>query len=249
MSRIFLTGDTHRLMDTVKIDTFDRKIGHELNSDDYLIIVGDFGGIWTGVDILGDKAPLDILKKEHMEDYDKWPRVFWEKKPYTVLFIDGNHENHDALDAYPIEEWHGGKVHRIYSNTYHLMRGQIFELAGKSIFTFGGAESTDKANRVEGLSWWAREMPSIEEYNEAYQNLQKHGNRVDIILTHCAPETTVNDLGMPRMYYRSHNDLTMQLDTIAQTVKFDDWYFGHYHEDSDLGKFHMRYNWIDEIAE
>jgi len=51
MSRIFLTGDTHRLMDTVKIDTFDRKIGHELNSDDYLIIVGDFGGIWTGVDI------------------------------------------------------------------------------------------------------------------------------------------------------------------------------------------------------
>lgn len=249
MTRIFLTGDTHRLKDTVKIETFDRKIGHELSNDDYLIIAGDFGGIWTGVDILGDKAPLDLLKKHHIEDYDKQPRIFWEKKPYTVLFIDGNHENHTALDSYPVEEWHGGKIHKIYSNTYHLMRGQVFEIAGKSVFTLGGAESTDKEYRTEDFSWWAREMPSEEEYDEAFSNLEKHGNKVDIILTHCAPEATVNTLGMPGMYYRSNNELTRKLDMIAETVKFKDWYFGHYHEDSDLGKFHMRYDWIDEITE
>lgn len=249
MPRIFITGDTHRLMDTVKIDSFDRKIGQELTSEDYLIILGDFGGVWTGSEILGQRAPLDFIKREHLEDFDKWPRVYWEKKPYTVLFLDGNHENHTALDAYPVEEWCGGKVHKIYKNTIHLMRGQVYEICGRTFFTFGGAESTDKAHRKKDISWWEREMPSAEEYDEAYKNLQEHGNKVDYILTHCAPETTLNDIGMPSMYYRSKNDLTMHLDMIAQTIKFKAWYFGHYHSDSNMGKFHMLYNSVIELPE
>ena len=277
MSRIFITGDTHGLQDMAKVYDFEKHYGNELTKDDYLIVTGDIGVCWIG-DSEKDPGIRSRLEEEVREKLDAYSRLnpdedltmikdifnlriedtlkhdqivkdTWNRFPWTTLFIDGNHENHALLDSYPIEEWHGGKIHKISDSLIHLMRGQIFDIHKKTFFTLGGAESTDKKYREENISWWAREMPSKEEYDEAFANLEKHEGKVDIIMTHCAPETTVNDLGMPRMYYRSLNELTQKLDMIAQTVKFDDWYFGHYHEDSDLGKFHMRYDWIDEIAE
>lgn len=247
MSRIFITGDTHRLMDIIKVDKFDREIGRELSSDDYLIITGDFGGIMTGEFIRGEDFPAKKYKDKGFNKFDDYPRTNWEKKPYTVLFVDGNHENHDALDMYPVQDWNGGKVHRIYKNTLHLMRGQVYTIAGKTFFTLGGAESTDKGWRTEGFSWWAREMPSVEEYEEAVSNLEKLGGKVDYIITHCAPESTVCALDMKHMYYRSKNELISFLDTIASTIEFKDWYFGHYHQDSDAGKYHMMYKRVIEI--
>ena len=97
------------------------------------------------------------------------------------------------------------------------MRGQVFEIDGKTFFTMGGAESTDKMYRKEGKSWWAREMPSTEEYEEAVANLEKHSGKVDCILTHCAPEMTLSALNMPYVYFRSSNELTKFFDTLAQT--------------------------------
>ena len=247
MPRIFVTGDTHRLMDIIKIDKFDREIGRDLSSDDYLIITGDFGGIMTGEFIRGEDFPAKEYKDKGFNKFDDYPRTYWEKKPYTVLFVDGNHENHDALDLYPVEEWNGGKLHRIYKNTLHLMRGQVYTIEGRTFFTLGGAESTDKGWRTEGFSWWAREMPSVEEYEEAVSNLEKLGGKVDYIITHCAPESTVCALDMKHMYYRSKNELTAFLDTIASSIEFRNWYFGHYHQDSDAGKYHMMYKRVIEI--
>lgn len=62
---------------------------------------------------------------------------------FKKFLTDGNHENFDRLYAYPVEMWHGGKVHKIRPSVIHLMRGQIFELEEKKIFTFGGASSHD----------------------------------------------------------------------------------------------------------
>lgn len=230
MSRIFITGDTHGMIDWEKINTTRFPEQKNLTKDDYLIILGDFGGIW------GD------------ESEDRYIIKTYEKRNFTTLFIDGNHENHDLLDGYPVEEWHGGKIHKISNSVFHLMRGQVFEIDGKTFFTMGGAESTDKMYRKEGKSWWAREMPSIEEYEEAVVNLEKHGGKVDCILTHCAPEMTLAALNMPYVYFRSSNELTEFFDTLAQTVQFKDWYFGHYHFNSDLGKFHLLYNKIVELT-
>ena len=72
--------------------------------------------------------------------------------PFSVLFVDGNHENFDLLNSYPVEIWKGGKVHRVKPNITHLMRGQVFEIEGKTIFTFGGATSIDRDFRTEGMS-------------------------------------------------------------------------------------------------
>lgn len=48
------------------------------------------------------------------------------------------------LKAYPVEEWDGGRVQKITDNILHLCRGSLFEIAGRRIFAFGGAESHDK---------------------------------------------------------------------------------------------------------
>ena len=127
-----------------------------------------------------------------------------------------NHENHDALDAYPVEFWNGGKVHKISDSIIHLMRGQIFTIEGKKFFTMGGAESHDKIYRKEGISWWPREMPSNDEYEEGLANLDKVNNQVDYILSHCAPDQLQSQIA----YWYEHDKLTGYLEIVRQTVKF-----------------------------
>ena len=110
-----------------------------------------------------------------------------ERLPFTLAFVCGNHENYDALERYPVDDWHGGKVHRIRPHVLHLTRGQIFELEGCRFFTMGGTKSHDTNHRINHISWWRQELPSDEEYIEALQNLERYNWQVDYIITHCAP--------------------------------------------------------------
>lgn len=161
------------------------------------------------------------------------------------LLMVSNHENHDALDAYPVEFWNGGKVHKISDSIIHLMRGQVFTIEGKKFFTMGGAESHDKIYRKEGISWWSREMPSNDEYEEGLANLDKVNNQVDYILSHCAPDQLQSQIA----YWYEHDKLTGYLEIVRQTVKFGWHYFGHYHIDKDFLNYKATclYNNIVEI--
>ena len=230
MTRIFITGDTHCDYDWHKLNTTNFPEQKHLTKDDYVIITGDFGGVWGQ-----DKTDKYIIKT-------------YEKRNFTTLFVDGNHENHDALDGFPVEEWHGGKIHRISNTVIHLMRGQVYEIGGKTFFTMGGAQSTDKIYRKEGISWWARELPSDEEYSEAISNLEKHDFKVNFIVTHCAPEDYA--------YYYTDLDISRKINKMTTflsgliteyDISFDGWYFGHYHEDIDFDNFHCLYQRVVEI--
>ena len=230
MSRIFITGDTHCDIDWNKLNTSNFPEQKQMTKDDYVIIAGDFGGVWG------------------MDNTDRYIIKTYENRNFTTLFVDGNHENHDALDQYPVEQWHGGKIHRISDTVIHLMRGQVFDIDGRKIFTMGGAQSTDKAYRKEGVSWWARELPSDSEYDEAIRNLQAHDFKVNCIVTHCAPEDYVyNYTGMD--VARKLNRLTAFFSSLITDydISYDAWYFGHYHEDTDYDKFHCLYRRIVEI--
>ena len=92
--------------------------------DDYVIICGDFGVVWNK----DEESKMETIILDWLEC-----------KSFTTLFVSGNHENFDRLMDYPVEEWHGGKIQRIRPSVIHLMRGQVYELEGKKIFTFGGA--------------------------------------------------------------------------------------------------------------
>lgn len=128
------------------------------------------------------------------------------------------------------------------------MRGQVFTIEGKKFFTFGGAQSTDMWRRKEGVSWWAHEMPTDEEYEEGFLNLEKAGNEVDYVITHCAPDEVQNSIFQWR--HNMHDKLTNYLEVTKQSIQFKDWYFGHYHEDIDiLGKYHCLYHKVVKLGE
>lgn len=222
---ILLTGDIHRLTDYKRLTNIKDK---NMTREDYVIVLGDFGFPWN--------------------NSEKEKEAFQEicNKRFTVLFVDGNHENHDLLDRMEVETWNGGKIHRLSDNVIHLMRGQIFNLNGIKIFTFGGADSIDKHFRVPYVTWWPRELPSGDEYEEGLCNLEKEQNEVDYILTHTCPKYIKNEIGFEDKY---KVDIEEYLDLIAQRVKFRRWYFGHLHDDFPIGnKYVLVYKKIIKIT-
>lgn len=216
---IYITGDTHGI-----IEEFEKRglLGDSLlKAGDYLIVAGDFGFIFR------TKGTMSYLDEQM--DMEKL-----KKLPYTILFVDGNHENFFRLyNHYPTEMWNGGRIHRIAPNIIHLMRGQVYEIEGKRIFTMGGGYSRDKASRIEGDSWWREEMPSNGEYREATASLKDVNMQVDVIVTHTAPRKVI--LGMLRSPDEHELELTGFFDWLMDEVTYDRWYFGHWHTDSDLG--------------
>lgn len=235
---IYITGDCHQ--NFMKFSTKNFPEQKEMTKEDYVIICGDFGGVWN----------KDEESKEETKLMD-----WLDCKPFTILFVDGNHENFDRLNAYPVEKWHGGKVHKIRKSVIHLMRGQVYEIEGKSIFTFGGASSHDidggilepddpnfkkkrreldkewRPYRINHVSWWKQELPSKDEMTEGRINLAVHDNTVDYIVTHCCSSSTQRLLG-GAMY--KPDVATTYLEEIRQKVKFKKWFFGHYHDNKNV---------------
>ena len=223
---IYITSDMHG-----DINRFSKAFLPNENlwtSEDYLIVCGDFGFLFA--DDEKEKAQLDEL----------------EKKPYTILFVDGNHENFRAIYQYPEVRMFGGRVHRIRKNIMHLMRGNIFDICGKSFFVFGGAYSIDRFMRKKNLSYWDKEIPCNSEYREATKNLTERGFEVDYILTHTAPREIIRRMG----YYPDPHDmeLTGFLDWVRHECKFKRWFFGHRHEEMEIyGKYRAIYFDVEAI--
>lgn len=224
---IFVTGDLHGDYDVYKLRFGENKELDQATKEDYLMICGDFGMVW-------DDSPTDL-----------WWRKWLDELPYTVLFIDGNHENFDLLDAYPTEEWHGGLIQRIMPSVLHLMRGQVYEIDGKTFFTMGGAQSHDVAQRVEGESWWKQELPSEEEISAAREKLDQYNWTVDYVLTHSLP-TSLEESVFEEFDY-PHNRLTDFFDEVEQKLAYRNWFTGHYHQDARLAcnpQMILLYNYI-----
>ena len=133
----------------------------------------------------------------------------------------------------------------------HLMRGEIYDIDGKKIFCFGGGYSLDKDYRVPGRTWWPQEMPDDGEYRNATKNLEECGFTVDYILTHTAPADTVEymsrlNLGIKNSVVEEF-PLTSYLQWIVETVRYDKWFFGHFHIDAEIWR--NQYAVLDSIRE
>ena len=138
---IFITGDTHGSFLRFNTSSFPEQ--KELSKDDCVIVCGDFGGIWQ------QKAGKE-------EAY--WLNWLREKQ-FTLLFVDGNHENFTRLnsDEFETVDFCGGKAQKIRDGIYRLLRGQVYEIQEKRFFTFGGASSHDVADGILDPSEFATE--------------------------------------------------------------------------------------------
>ena len=232
---IYITGDTHSDFSRFEENKF--LIQKEMTKNDYIIICGDFGGVWTFEEENSiEKANLNWL----------------DSRNFTTLFVDGNHKNFTRLYNYPIEEWNGGKVHKIRDSVLHLMRGEIFDIDNKKFFTFGGAKSHDIQEgilnldeeekiyeyrkrgayfRIRDYSWWDLELPTQDEMKNGIHNLEKVNYKVDYIITHCCP-TSVQAIFSGGTYKKDY--LTDYLQEISKKCEFNKWYFGHYHDNRQI---------------
>ena len=77
---IYISGDTHGELGLKKLNAYFNK--RYVSSKDYLIILGDAGIIW-------DQDYEELLLK-------------YSFLGLTIFFIDGNHENFDLLNKFPV---------------------------------------------------------------------------------------------------------------------------------------------------
>lgn len=205
---IYVTGDTHGARDFFKLLSPELS---KLTKNDYVIICGDAGVIFNA-----KEAPYFINLYSYL--------------PFTVLFVDGNHENFDVLNSYPEEIWCGGKIHRLSNSVIHLKRGQLYTIENRTFFTFGGALSFDKCRRKEGESWWEQEMPTQCDYNEAVANLQGI-EYVDYVISHDCPTFLMNDVAKYSRKLQDEGVIVSKsneyLEQISKQTSFKHWYFAH----------------------
>jgi len=163
---IYVTGDTHgaNQIGSAPIDGFMPRFNTrnfpeqgEMTEDDFVVICGDFGGEWEPCLSSLDEPPSERRSLDWLEE-----------KPFTTLFVLGNHENYDRLtgiedeelldswlfgrlsdeekeafrQGYPRKAWHGGIVREVRPSVLMLEPG-VFDLNGRRCLAYGGAPSYD----------------------------------------------------------------------------------------------------------
>lgn len=212
---VYVTGDLHGDIDRL----FSRE-WHKLKKGDTLIVCGDFGFVWDQSKV--EQEALDYLST----------------RKYNIAFLDGTHDNFSRIATYRKTVWKGGLVHRIGEHLYHLERGQIFNIEGIKLFTFGGGESVDKDMRLESGKWWKEEMPTAEEMAEGAEKLDEAGREVDYIISHEPPSTIKSAMLLRRGERETINKLNGYFDQISRLCQFKHWYFGSLHEDRTVTTKH-----------
>ena len=71
---IYITGDCHGNFCRFEDNIFYEQ--GEMTKEDYVIVCGDFGGVWRK----DNESPEEAEKLDWLND-----------RPFTTLFVDGNH--------------------------------------------------------------------------------------------------------------------------------------------------------------
>lgn len=221
---IYVTGDTHGDIEEFK----ERMQDKNLDSQDTLIICGDFGFDWDA----------DTIKKWQEFDHK-----------YTILFCDGNHENYDILNSLDEVGMYGDTVGVFGNNTFRLLTGHLYNIDGRKFLVYGGASCTptDKYWRLDpdciakwGKLWWEEEVPDPECYDLAVDSLKKVDYKFDYLISHtCAPELKGSVLNSYKVdFYDPVEDTIRDLQLLIKenNGEYKKHFFGHFHVNKECGK-------------
>lgn len=210
----YITGDTHGGEDGgfKKFSNSNNPLMKNLNEEDYVLILGDFG----------------LFFNEKITKEEKYWLDFLENKPFKILFLAGNHENYDILNTFEDFKYKNGIAGKVkikkefcdfikedveYKNIIFLKNGEVYNFNEKNILIMGGAFSGDnyinyeknyiekklkknkylkKENIKVPKKYWKEEIPSKEIFEKGLKNLIEKD--IDIILSHTAPQSIVEKM-------------------------------------------------------
>lgn len=194
-----------------------------------IIAAGDLHGDWPSLNrLISRKNPDFILQcgdfgwwptldgvEKHLYGHTKWSlRGVKPGDKTTVLWCDGNHEDHWELRR--------GDSSPTYSRVYYMPRGTIYVLPdGRTVLFIGGAGSVDIAERTIGIDWFPEEQISYLQLDTALS----HG-RIDIVVSHTCPmEFNMQGRNTGKVNDPSRHALSRILEKYRPSL----WYFGHWH--------------------
>lgn len=222
---IYLTGDTHGNFDRIRRFC-------ELNNttkDDVLIILGD-----AGINYYLNKR--DYKLKQELQNL-----------PITLFCIHGNHEERpENIGTYKLNVLFDNLVYQEpeFPDLKFAIDGLIYNIKGKDCLVLGGAYSVDKWYRLQmGWQWFESEQISDMRKLEIEDYLTVRKFKTDYVFSHTCPYNTRPVHMFLKSIDQSTVDSSMEvwLQKIADRLTFKHWYFGHYHDDWDNGKYSMLY--------
>lgn len=189
---------------------------------DTIIHLGDFG-FWHNA-----KGKMSVLSLDSQ---------MLERLGMTMLVLDGNHENHDWLDAQPVSE---DGTRKLTPNLWHLPRGLGWNwtLNGEDtkFVALGGAYSMDRAYRTAHdpeFGFFTQEVISDADVSRAISNgyadiMLSHDSPLECQSTHYpdAPWHTVEDT-------RASYDNQKRLSEVGRALRPREWFHGHHHHRYD----------------
>lgn len=202
----------------------------------FIIILGDFG--------VGFTNNLDIEYKKSE------PKL--EKNNITLYVIRGNHDDPKYFKDGSYD----------YPRLKFMQDHQVYELAGRRIYTIGGAHSTDANTNSECTkvpdrkletairlkkgklpTWWEDEC-----IDKKYEDLP---TKVDIIISHTAPlrfePIPIRTAEISISQYEKILAERKYLDYVLSEIRADYWFYGHYHR-SYTGTYNqLLYRCLDEL--
>ncbi len=201
-------GDTHGAIDRLyaEVIAFEGTLGVRF---DCVLHVGDFG-VWP------DPSLVDKATKKHggAGDFARWHDER-RSAPRKTIFIKGNHEDHDWLDAQPCDE--------ILPGLHYLRNGQTIDLGeGRDAVTVGGVGGCYSPSDYPRKS---EQLRGAQKAHYTHDEIGALGPGIDILLLHDAPAGV--------RFAAGHTNEAAGLRELIARVRPFACFFGHHHERVD----------------
>lgn len=163
-----------------------------------ILVVGDTHGnkrFWEN-EVLPRTERLEADLVCQLGDFGYWPRRRGPARefirtvaesPLPVLFLDGNHEDHESLRGAVAEVRARTPLNPtspvpLGGSLLYMPRGARLVWGGVRVAALGGAHSIDRRLRTPGLDWFREESVDLDDLS-----LLEAGGPTDILLTHDVP--------------------------------------------------------------
>jgi Icc-related predicted phosphoesterase len=203
-------------------------------------VAGDWHGDTAyAVNVIHQLAEVDVDIIVHTGDFGYWPRdgkdefidrltEVLEATDLELWFVDGNHENHTALNEIPLNE---EGLRPLSNRIFHIPRGFRWTWGETTWMGFGGATSVERNQRVTYVSWFPEEEHTEEELEYAL----RPGN-VDVVVSHDSPNLSAlifdfckGPSGWSESVLVKAAASRHRLDRLLEAKNPSFWYHGHYH--------------------